>query len=79
MVVETARKLDCVSKVALGIIKPIRGNSTTSSLKLTEIDAGLRVKVRGPNSVQELFIYTANPAQVREVLEKVYPKSVDSC
>ena len=57
-VVKSASKLDCVSKIVLGVIRPIKGPPASKSIKMTPIPAGIRVKVRGPKSVQELFIYT---------------------
>jgi hypothetical protein len=71
-VVEAARALDEVSKVVLGIIKPIHGRSAQQSLKVVVIDAGLRIKVRGPNSVQQLYIYTTDPRGTEEVIQRAF-------
>lgn len=71
-IVETARSLDDVTKVILGIIKPVRSTAVPKSLKITDVDAGLRLKVRGPNSVQELFVYTSNPRATEEAIRTVF-------
>lgn len=59
-VIESAGKLDCVSKIILGVIKHIKSPPVGKSIKINDIPAGIRVKVRGPKSVQELFIYTSD-------------------
>lgn len=59
-VIESAAKLDCVSKIVLGIIKQVKSPPVYKSIKVVDIPAGIRVKVRGPKSVQELFIYTTD-------------------
>lgn len=56
--VEAANGLDCVTKIVLGIIKQVKGAAVERSLKITDIPSGLRVKVRGSKTVQEIFIYT---------------------
>lgn len=57
-VAKAAAKLACVSKIALGVIKRIKGRAVAKRLKITELDAGLLVTVRGSKSIQELYIYT---------------------
>lgn len=58
-----------VTKIVIGIIKTKHGG--THSLKATEIMAGLRVVISTPGNVQELFVYTAEPVAVREMLEAI--------
>lgn len=72
LVVEAARGLSEVSKVVLGMITPIKGNAVAKSLKITVIDAGLSIKVRGPNSVQQLYIYTTDPRGTEEAIRAVF-------
>ncbi|MDP3993066.1 MAG: DUF2103 domain-containing protein [bacterium] len=59
-VIEAASSLDCVSKIILGVIKRVKSPAVGKSLKISDVPAGIRVKVRGPKSVQELFIYTSD-------------------
>lgn len=72
LVVETARGLKEVSKVVLGKITSIKGNSVVKSLKITVIDAGLSVKVRGPNSVQQLYVYTSDPLGTEQAIRAIF-------
>lgn len=69
-VVAAARALDCVSKVSLGLIRQVMGNPVAQRLKIEEITAGLKIVVRGPKTIQELFVYTADPQATRQVLEQ---------
>lgn len=71
-IVEAARGLKEVSKVVLGVIKPIKGNAVAKSLKITIIDAGLSIKVRGPNCVQQLYVYTSDPKGAEAMIRKVF-------
>lgn len=57
-IVESASKLECVTKIVLGIIKQVKSPTVGKSIKISNIPAGIRVRVRGPKSVQELFFYT---------------------
>lgn len=59
-VIKLASQLDCVSKIVLGVIKHVKSPPVGKSIKISDIPAGIRVKIRGPKSVQELFIYTNN-------------------
>jgi hypothetical protein len=64
-----AEKLACVSKISLGIIKSIPTGQI--GLKYMEMSPGcLMVKVRGTSSIQEIWIYTSNAAEVRDVMHK---------
>lgn len=65
-------KLDSVTKVVLGLIKHVKGSPVTKSLKITEIPAGLQLKVRGPKSVQLLFIYTSDRTGVTAKVTKLF-------
>ena len=63
-VVEAARDCDHVTKVALGIIKPVRPSKP--HIKFTATKGGLKVQVRGANAVQIFWLYTTEPDSVIE-------------
>lgn len=66
-VVKAAAALPEVSKIVLGVIKPgLR--SGRLRLKFLPITGGLRVEVRGVSSVQQVFVYTAEPEQTQRAL-----------
>lgn len=71
-VIESAGKLDCVSKIILGVIKHIKSPPVGKSIKINDIPAGIRVKVRGPKSVQELFIYTTDRPLTTATITRVF-------
>ncbi len=68
-VVELLRDDDRVSKIVIGIIKPRKGSGF--SLKAVTIEAGLRIMVAGPTSVQQFYAYTSDPEGVKAALEKL--------
>lgn len=67
-VVVAAQKHPEVDKISLGIIKQI-GHTGGSRLKCQEISVGLLCSVRGSTTIQQLIIFTKNPAAVAEVLQ----------
>mgnify|MGYP001579567027 FL=1 len=71
-IIESASKLDCVSKIVLGVIKQVKSPSVYKNIKIAEIPAGIRIKVRGPKSVQELFIYTNDRPAATDVILKAF-------
>lgn len=71
-VIESAGKLDCVNKIVLGVIKRVKSPSAGKSFKISDVPAGVRVKVRGPKSVQELFIYTTDRQLTTATITKVF-------
>ena len=71
-VVEAANSLDCVSKIVLGVIQQIKSAPVDKSLKITEVPAGLKVRVRGPKTVQQLFIYTHDRAVTTAALDRAF-------
>lgn len=71
-IVESASKLECVTKIVLGIIKQVKSPPVYKNIKIAEIPAGIRIKVRGPKSVQELFIYTNDRPVASEVILKAF-------
>ncbi len=62
-----AEKLDCVSKISLGLIKRLPNG--TASIKFTdEGTTCLLVKIRGTASLQEIRIYTDDKQQTKEAM-----------
>jgi hypothetical protein len=72
VIIESASKLECVSKIVLGVIKQVKSPPASKSIKVLDIPAGLRVKVRGPKSVQELFIYTTDRPLAIQVITQAF-------
>jgi hypothetical protein len=56
-----------VSKISLGLIKNIGKGST--GLKFHPAVGGWRLVVRGSTSLQEIVVYTSDPAQTKRALE----------
>ena len=57
-----------VSKISLGLIKNIGKGST--GLKFHVAVGGWRVVVRGSTSLQEIVVYTSDPARTKFELER---------
>ena len=57
--VEAARDCPHVTKIALGIIAPLR--SGQEHLKFSPVSGGLKMQVRGANAVQIFWLYTTRP------------------
>ena len=68
--VELLRDDERVTKIVIGVIKPRKGGGV--SLKAVPIEAGLRIMVSGPSSVQQFYAYTSDPAGVSAALENLY-------
>ena len=73
-VIKSADKLNCVSKIVLGVIKRVNSPAVGKSVKITDIPAGIRVKVRGPKSVQELFVYTSDRQLTITAITKAFER-----
>lgn len=69
--VEMLRDDDRVTKIVIGVIKPRKGSGV--SLKAVTIEAGLRLTISGPSSVQQFYAYTSEPEAVKEALERLFP------
>lgn len=69
-VVKAAKEHPNVTKIVIGQIKRIVGGPRRLIIK--KIDAGLSVKVRGGNTLQQLYVYTFEPEQVQKVIEDVW-------
>ena len=61
---EAARDCAMVTKIALGVITPIRVGS--EHLKFTPASGCLKMQVRGTNAVQTFWVYTTSPDAVIE-------------
>jgi hypothetical protein len=61
-VVEAARDCPHVTKIALGVITPIR--PAEERLKFTLVSGGLKMQVRGTHAVQIFWLYTIRPEDV---------------
>ncbi|MCR4277740.1 MAG: DUF2103 domain-containing protein [Candidatus Berkelbacteria bacterium] len=71
-IIEAASKLGCVNKIVLGVIKQVKSPPVYKSIKVAEVPAGIRVRVRGPKSVQELFIYTSDRPVATATIAEVF-------
>jgi hypothetical protein len=61
-----------VSKIALGIITPLRAGKP--HLKFSPVSGGLKMQVRGAHAVQILWLYTTRPDDViAEITAKWVP------
>lgn len=60
--VEAARDCPHVSKIALGVITPLR--SGDEHLKFMPVSGGLKMQVRGSGAVQIFWLYTTRPEEV---------------
>jgi hypothetical protein len=60
--VEAARDCPHVTKIALGVITPLRAGQ--EHLKLTPATGSLKMQVRGTHAVQVFWLYTTRPKEV---------------
>lgn len=61
-VVAFAKGLPEVRRIVIGLISPT--SCGPRRLKISDVPAGLKAQVRGPDAVQLLFIYTSDPGGV---------------
>jgi hypothetical protein len=67
--VEAARDCPHVTKIALGVVTPLRAGK--EHLKFTPTTGGLKMQVRGTTAVQVFWLYTTNPgAAISEITKK---------
>jgi hypothetical protein len=67
--VEAARDCPHVTKIALGVITPLR--SGEEHLKFSPVSGGLKMQVRGAHAVQIFWLYTTRPDDaIAEIQEK---------
>ncbi|MDX1934822.1 MAG: hypothetical protein SFU56_19665 [Capsulimonadales bacterium] len=62
-----ASKLDCVSKISLGLIKKLPNGEPTIKFA-DEGEACLLAKIRGVSYLQEIRVYTTDKQQTREAM-----------
>jgi len=67
LMVEAARESAHVTKIALGVITPLRAGRP--HLKFTPVSGGLKMQVRGANAVQIFWLYTTQPNEVIRQME----------
>jgi hypothetical protein len=58
-----------VSKISLGLIKSL--GKGKAGLKFHEVVGGWRIVVRGNTSLQDLVVYTTDPARTKFELERL--------
>jgi hypothetical protein len=64
--VEAARDSPHVTKIALGVITPIK--TGTEHLKFSAVSGGLKMQVRGTHAIQVFWVYTTSPeAAIAEI------------
>ena len=66
--VEAARDCEQVTKIALGVITPVRKGAEL--LKFSEVSGGLKMQVRGANAIQIFWLYTTRAQDVIEEIGK---------
>jgi hypothetical protein len=70
--VEAARECPHVTKIALGVITPIRAGAP--HLKFTPMSGGLKMQIRGASAVQIFWLYTTRGDDViDEITRKWLP------
>jgi hypothetical protein len=65
--VEAAKDCRDVTKIALGVITPLRAGQP--HLKFTPMSGGLKMQVRGATAVQIFWLYTTRPEEVIREIE----------
>jgi hypothetical protein len=65
--VQAARDSSYITKIALGVITPLRAGRP--HLKFTPMSGGLKMQVRGANAVQIFWLYTTQPDEVIREME----------
>jgi hypothetical protein len=66
--VEAARDCEHVTKIALGVITPIKTGK--EHLKFNEVSGGVKMQVRGIHAIQVFWLYTTRPDNVIEEIER---------
>lgn len=71
-VIDLLEKTKLVQKISRGIIKNTRSKSGQKSLKITDLNTCLKVSVRGNGAVQDLYVYTKKPEEIKIELNKLF-------
>jgi hypothetical protein len=66
--VEAARDCEHVTKIALGVITPIK--TGTEHIKFSAVSGGLKMQVRGVHAIQVFWLYTTRPDDAIIDIEK---------
>ncbi len=69
-VVAAARDCVHVTKIALGVITPVRASQ--EHLKFTPVSGGLKMQVRGTHAVQIFWLYTTRPEDTIAEITKAW-------
>lgn len=70
VVINAAHAISDVTKISIGIIKPVRG--AQRRLKFKPITGGTLAVVGGNGAVQEIYIYTTNVPATQEQISKTF-------
>lgn len=60
---------ELVKKVSFGYITATPGKTGQRGVKIKEAQGGLHLIVRGPSSVQDIYVYTDDPDEVRQMID----------
>lgn len=66
--VEAARDCPHVTKIALGVITPLKAGA--GHLKFMPVSGGLKMQVRGSAAVQIFWLYTTRPEETMAEITK---------
>lgn len=66
--VEAARDCEYVTKIALGVITPVK--TGTEHLKFSDVSGGLKMQVRGVHAIQVFWLYTTRPGDTIAEIEQ---------
>jgi hypothetical protein len=66
--VEAAKACEHVTKIALGVITPVK--TSDEHLKFTQASGALKMQVRGVHAVQVFWVYTNRPDEVIEEITR---------
>ncbi len=66
-----AARLECVSKISLGLIKTLR-NGPPAIKFIDECSGCVLVKVRGGSSIQEVRVYTTDVEETRAAMTAAF-------
>lgn len=72
---EFAKSHPEITKISLGIIKPIK-TSATKRLKATPEQACLLLQIRGVRAIQTIRFFTSHPPTLKKIIES-FAKTLD--
>lgn len=71
LVIDAALKHTDVKSIVLGVITNFTGRGE-ERIKFYQIQAGLKIMVKGRTCKQDLYVYTSKPEEVKAHLQKVW-------